>query len=162
MTDLERIVKARELLRDVTPLRHDCGRLCGAACCADPQDGELLGMELFPGEKALYAPKSAWYKLYPAHGSCVLVCTQGCPRGERPLACRIFPLVPYVKNGRMLVRVDPRSAPVCPLFAQGKRALDPAFVTAVTQAMTLLWESPVMRDYIQGLTEQIDALTQAL
>ena len=27
------ILRARELLGDLTPLKTDCGRLCGGACC---------------------------------------------------------------------------------------------------------------------------------
>lgn len=162
MNETRLVEKARQMLETVTPLKRDCGALCGAACCKDSDDGEVLGMELFPGEKALYASKADWYKLYPAPGSCVFVCKTFCPREQRPLACRIFPLAPYVKNGRLIVRMDPRSAPVCPLFAHGKRGLDPAFVKTVTEAMTLLWENEAMRTYFKALTEQIDLLTQEL
>ena len=40
---------AREKLKNVTPLKNDCGRVCGARCCR-PLDGEETGMLLFPGE----------------------------------------------------------------------------------------------------------------
>ncbi len=47
---------ARSLLEEVTPLKSDCGRICGAACCAS-LEGEETGMLLFPGEEALYRGK---------------------------------------------------------------------------------------------------------
>lgn len=46
---------AREIMCNITPLRFDCGRLCGAACCAPDEEGDG-GMLLFPGEEALYEP----------------------------------------------------------------------------------------------------------
>lgn len=42
------ILRARELLGDLTPLKTDCGRLCGGAWL--PGD-EQTGMLLFPGEE---------------------------------------------------------------------------------------------------------------
>ena len=44
---------AREKLKDVTPLKRDCGRVCGAACCRSPE-GEETGMLLFPGEEEYF------------------------------------------------------------------------------------------------------------
>ena len=34
MQALEAVMRARELLQTLTPLRRDCGGVCGAACCA--------------------------------------------------------------------------------------------------------------------------------
>ena len=50
---------ARKKLKNVTPLKKDCGRVCGAACCRSPE-GEETGMLLFPGEEELYAGKNGW------------------------------------------------------------------------------------------------------
>ena len=52
MEALDAVLRAREMLMDVTPLRRDCGGVCGAACCACDEDGQG-GMLLFPGEDAL-------------------------------------------------------------------------------------------------------------
>ena len=49
----EALVWARKRLEEVTPLKSDCGRVCGAACCR-PVQGEETGMLLFPGEEAFY------------------------------------------------------------------------------------------------------------
>ena len=45
------VLTARALLSNLTPLKSDCGRLCGGACC---QGDDATGMLLFPGEEALY------------------------------------------------------------------------------------------------------------
>ena len=49
--------EAREKLKELTPLKADCGRVCGARCCA-PLEGEETGMLLFPGEAEAYAGRS--------------------------------------------------------------------------------------------------------
>ena len=48
MDPLEAVKQARDLLERVTPLRRDCGGVCGAACCQSDEDGQG-GMLLFPG-----------------------------------------------------------------------------------------------------------------
>ena len=50
---------ARELLRDVTPLKTDCGKVCGARCCRS-LEGEETGMLLFPGEEEEYRNREGW------------------------------------------------------------------------------------------------------
>ena len=62
MQALEAVMRARELLQTLTPLRRDCGGVCGAACCAPDEDGQG-GMLLFPGEEALYQPLPAGFSL---------------------------------------------------------------------------------------------------
>ncbi len=50
----DKLEKAREILAEVTPLKTDCGKVCGARCCRS-LEGEETGMLLFPGEEAYYA-----------------------------------------------------------------------------------------------------------
>ena len=39
---IETLTAARELLRDLTPLKSNCGRICGGACCQpDPEEEKL-------------------------------------------------------------------------------------------------------------------------
>ena len=45
------VLQARALVGGLTPLKSDCGALCGAACCQADEDGQG-GMYLFPGEEA--------------------------------------------------------------------------------------------------------------
>ena len=49
----EALEKARELLENVTPLKTDCGKVCGGRCCR-PLEAEETGMLLFPGEEDFY------------------------------------------------------------------------------------------------------------
>ena len=129
----EALKEARELLETVTPLKRDCGRLCGARCCA-PLEGEETGMLLFAGEEALYAGKPGW-KLRETERGMLAVCPGTCAREERPLSCRIFPLMPEAgADGKIRVRMDERARAVCPLSWQGLSALDPAFIEAVREA----------------------------
>ena len=126
------MMKARALLVEVTPLKRDCGRICGARCCAS-LEGEETGMLLFPGEEDLYEDMEGW-RIVPAGKELLLICPGECNRKDRPLACRMFPLLPITKDDDVDVRTDERSRAVCPLARQGRRGMDPAFVEAVREA----------------------------
>ena len=147
---------AREKLKSVTPLKKDCGRVCGAACCRSPE-GEETGMLLFPGEEELYAGKDGWIIRETAAGPMV-ICPGECERDERPLACRIFPLLPVIRDGAVKVAADQRARAVCPLLKQGIRGMDPAFTEAVREAGRMLAEVPEERAFLEKLTEEQDEL----
>ncbi len=140
MEPLETVRHARTLLEDVTPLKHDCGRYCGGACCGADEDGQG-GMLLFPGEEMLYPVLPEGWLIVRDDGVLpdmrLLICDGRCRRNERPLACRLFPLLP-AREGSAL---DQRAWAVCPLMAHGKAGLDPAFVRAVEAAGAALYES---------------------
>ena len=100
---------AFRLLRDATPLRTDCGVLCGRRCCKGDDE---TGMLLFPGEPTAL-------RVIETEGRRLAVCGGVCDRNERPLSCRIFPFFPFVKaDGGVDVRIDPRGKAVCPLVRQ--------------------------------------------
>ena len=65
------VAAARERLSRATPLKMDCGRVCGARCCR-PLEGEETGMLLFPGEAEAYAGKSGWQVRKTARGDLVI------------------------------------------------------------------------------------------
>ena len=90
------LLAAREKLKSVTPLKRDCGRVCGAACCRSPENEET-GMLLFPGEEEAYRGKEGWTIRETAMGP-MAVCPGHCDRDERPLACRLFPLLPVIRE----------------------------------------------------------------
>ena len=100
-------------------------------------------------------------ELLPSHLLCagepvpLLTCRMPCPRPMRPLACRLFPLGPFVKGDRLTVRMDLRARPLCPLYSSGIAGLSPAFVSAVKSALRLLWADPVHREYLCLLTEHL-------
>ena len=91
MQALEAVMRARELLQTLTPLRRDCGDVCGAACCAPDEDGQG-GMLLFPGEEALYQPLPAGFSLRQDDGvlpgMLLLICGGVCDRALRPPCVR--------------------------------------------------------------------------
>lgn len=107
----------------VTPLSSDCGVLCNKACC----NGDESGMYLFPGEKKVFELlNSSWSKIENSDFTYthqnrkkkvpILFCNGQCSRYERPLACRIFPLTPYLdQEGTLQIIIDPRAKSLCPL-----------------------------------------------
>lgn len=136
-----RLLRAWEILGDLTPMLEDCGALCGAACCATDEDGQG-GVYLFPGEEKLLEP-CAWGRVLPDAFAPMLMCDGPCERTRRPLGCRIFPLTPVrSRNGRWTVRMDARARAVCPLADYGLGGLNPAFVRAARDALRAVAESP--------------------
>lgn len=158
MNALEAVLRARKLLENVTPLQRDCGRICGAACCAADEDGQG-GMLLLPGEEALYRPLPDGFTLSRDDavlpGLTLLTCGGVCDRKLRPLSCRMFPLTPVIdwEDGaeRLRVRVDPRSFAVCPLSPGGLRGMDPGFRRAVAECARVLCQCPEQRAYFRAL-----------
>ena len=149
--------KAREKLKTVTPLKRDCGRVCGAACCRS-HEGEETGMLLFPGEEELYTGKDGWTIRETAAGPMV-ICPGKCNRDERPLACRIFPLMPVKgEDGEIRAAVDLRAKAVCPLARQGRNAMDPAFTEAVREAGSLLAGEAEQAAFLKRLEEEQEEL----
>ena len=153
------LLAAREKLKNVTPLKKDCGRVCGARCCQS-LEGEETGMLLFPTEVEAYADKPGWEIRQTARGEMVL-CPGSCVREERPLSCRLFPLLPLVRDdGSIRVVMDRRAQAVCPLARQGKSAMDPAFIDAVREAGSLLAESEEQAVFLDLLEMEQEELRE--
>ncbi|MBE5786640.1 MAG: hypothetical protein E7324_03780 [Clostridiales bacterium] len=159
MNGLEAIIAARALLADITPLRQDCGRICGGACCAPDEDGQG-GMLLFPGEEALYDPLPEGFAITADDavmpGARLITCAGQCSRCERPLSCRLFPLLPTRKGCKM----DRRAWAVCPLMEWGKSGLSQDFVQAVKKAGEILYASPACADLLDAIHQFNDHLSQ--
>jgi hypothetical protein len=148
---------AREKLKNVTPLKRDCGRICGARCCR-PLEGENTGMLLFPGEAEAYAGKDGFVVRKTAQGD-LLLCSGVCDRNERPLSCRLFPLLPVIgDDGKVRVVTDLRAKAVCPLARQGKSAMDPAFADAVREAGEILAAEDEQAVFLDMLEEEQNEL----
>ena len=150
------VLAARALLENVTPLKSDCGRICGGACC---RGDEATGMLLFPGEEMLYED-CAFARVIPAQfdlagkPALLLVCDGICERKNRPLACRLFPLfLTFEIDGATRVRMDARAGEVCPLCDYGLDALAPAFRDAARRAYDVLLENEACRAYLKALDE---------
>lgn len=150
------LLAARSLLEDVTPLHMDCGLTCGHACCSS-MAGDETGMLLFPGEEACYASLPG-YTLKPAALGTLLICDGHCQRCERPLSCRMFPLLPVLREDGVKVAVDLRAKAVCPLAQQGRSAMSDTFIAAVRQAGRILAEDEAHRAFLTQLTREQDEL----
>lgn len=148
--------KARALFDDLTPLATDCGRLCAGRCC-QPMEGENTGMLLFPGEAAYYEGLPG-YTVQRTPAGELLTCSGSCQRQDRPLSCRLFPLLPVLRPDGVKVATDLRARPVCPLARQGKSALRQEFVSAVRTCGQLLAEDDQQRPFLEKLTSQQDEL----
>ena len=150
---------AREKLNRTTPLKKDCGRICGARCCRS-LEGEETGMLLFPGEAEAYAGKAGWEVRKTARGD-LLICSGTCDREERPLSCRMFPLLPLIgDSGEIRVVTDLRARAACPLARQGKTAMDPAFIDAVREAGEILAGSDEQAMFLELLAEEQSELKE--
>ena len=150
------LAEARAILYDVTPLTRDCGLVCGGVCCRS-LPGERTGMLLFPGEAAWYADKPG-YELLETETGPLLVCSGICDRAERPLSCRLFPLLPVLREDGVKVAMDARAKAACPLAAQGVHGLSEAFVEAVRQVGRLLERDDTQRAFLRRLTREQDDL----
>jgi hypothetical protein len=176
----ESILRAYEIIGRATPIKADCGLLCGAACCkdadsparnavpsgADPDDPDSsvsydpMGMILFPGEYGLMSHEPG-YRLFRIFFMDIpvwfLVCEGICNRKKRPLACRIFPLAPHIGgDGGVYALPDPRAGRMCPL-ADGEN-LDPGFRRAVSKAFRHLSREPEILEYMRLLSADLDEM----
>lgn len=161
MNALQAVQAARDILKDVTPMKTDCGRVCGAACCQADEDGQG-GMLLFPGEEALYAVLPEGFEILPDDsvipGGKLLVCQGHCLRDMRPLSCMFFPLRPTFKGD---VRMDRRGLYVCPLAECGVGGLNPDFVAAARQAAETLCFCDEQKEYLRALGAHIKQVLQS-
>ena len=159
MQPLDAVKKAREIMASVTPLRRDCGRYCGAACCEADEDGQG-GMLLFPGEEMLYDPLPEGFTLLQddavKEDALLLSCEGYCDREERPLSCMLFPLLPS-RDGPVM---DRRGWAVCPLMQSGIGGLHQEFVEAVRQAGDILYacgETAAFLDAIHAYIKKLQS-----
>ena len=114
-------------------------------------------MLLFPGEEALYAGKND-YRVLDTEAGKLLICSGVCNREERPLSCRLFPLLPALRNGVVRVEMDERARPVCPLVRYGKAGLAEAFVAAVQAVGEGLAQDAQQAAFLMRLTQEQDQL----
>ena len=146
--------KARRIMEDKTPLKKDCGLICGKACCKG--DGET-GMLLFPNEETTL-------DVTEKDGVRLCVCDGSCDREERPLSCMIFPFFPYItEEGRVKVIPDIRGYDVCPVvrnFAETK--LDRRFLRRVKKVGRLLAVDEECRAFLEEISREMDTYISLL
>jgi Fe-S-cluster containining protein len=159
--------EAYRMLDRSTPLVIDCGRLCGKACCQPGE--EETGMYLFPGEETMYEEKPDWMEIKKANGflenntkTNLLICQGRCERSLRPLACRIFPLTPYLSSNDILqIKMDPRAEILCPLARRSSpNRLHHRFKKDVQAVFKMLIADEEIKEYIEGLSRMLDEYTR--
>ena len=117
----------------------------------------MTGMLLFPGEEKYYEGREGYRMTATDHGT-LLICSGRCDRADRPLSCRLMPLIPLIREDGVKVATDFRAKTVCPLAQQGKDALDPDFVSAVREVGRILAEDEDQRAFLVKLTKNQDEL----
>jgi hypothetical protein len=152
--------RAYRILENCTPLKIDCGLICGRKCCSGDRN---TGMHLYPGEEVLLSsPEPGFLKIRKEifAGSEILfaVCTGRCERRRRPLACRIYPYVPYLDSkNRLSVIADPRAKYICPLLMESAEVkTDFRFLRKLRKIFRLMIDDPEIHKYIRALSEELD------
>ena len=140
-------IRLYRMFDTVTPLKTDCGAVCGASCC---KGDALTGMRLFPHEETKL-------KTEENENGRFALCSGSCKREERPLSCRIFPLFPALTaNGRIRAVPDARAFHVCPLVRQYENViLDPRFIRSVERAGRRMARIEELRAFLTEITEEI-------
>lgn len=134
------------VLRRVTPLNFDCGKICNGKCC---KGDEKTGMLLFPGEENLIDPDIN--VIETEGGDTLAVCNGTCDRNRRPLSCRIYPLFPLLsEEDEINVVFDLRAD--CPL-AKGEYSFDRRFLKAVKRVGKYLLLNDETARYYKELCE---------
>ena len=141
---------ANRIIGNKTPLKKDCGQLCGGKCCKGDDE---TGMLLFPYEETPFTVKEN-------DSVRLCVCKGSCNRNERPLSCRIFPFFPYVTTeGKIKVIPDIRGINVCPLVSDFSDVrFDRGFLFRVKKVGRLLYADEECRKFLIDTSREIDAL----
>ncbi|MBE6782846.1 MAG: hypothetical protein E7536_02390 [Ruminococcaceae bacterium] len=145
------IDRVYNILKSVTPIETDCGRLCDCECC---KGDNQTGMLLFPGEESRYNNNSNFKIIRSEDNKNIVVCSGKCDRNLRPISCRIFPLIPVVDNNKIYVFDDPRAKGICPLLYD-QMALDRKFEKSVYKAGKMLLKNKETKAFLLQLTEEI-------
>ena len=152
--------KLYQLSENATPLIYDCGELCGRLCC-QPGKNTNLGMYLYPGEEIMFTGREDWLEweqrepaddYFPLSWGKPLYfvsCTKPCPRANRPLSCRFFPLAPHIlsDNTILLIHETMQLHYKCPLITQDK-PLESDFIQMVGQCWRILLKDHRIRDLV--------------
>ena len=141
--------KVNKIMGGYTPLKADCGLLCGGACCKGDMQ---TGMRLFPFEKSVLNVTET------SDGVRLAVCDGTCNRESRPLSCRIFPFFPTVdERGRVYVEPDYRAYRLCPLLEHSEEIeFDKRFFKALKKVGKILVKNKECFEFLLETTQEID------
>lgn len=149
--------KAYRILDKSTPLRFDCGLLCNSKCCLGDSNS---GMQLYPGEEVMLINSEFLYikdEVFHDMKIKFAICKGKCDRRYRPLACRVYPLVPYIsQEGKLRIIEDPRAKYNCPLLLYDKSEdINKLFKRNVYKVFLLLFQDKDINRYLQCLSDTI-------
>lgn len=145
------------LFKNKTPLKYDCGLLCGGKCCKGDTE---TGMIVFPGEKEML---NEFFAIKQTEGGYdIAVCKGSCNRNVRPLSCRIFPLFPLVQkgdDGRLFIDVikDPRAD--CPI-TKNDMEFSRSFIRAVKLCGEYLLLNEETKKFLTELSAEVDEISE--
>ncbi len=141
--------KIDKTLCNLTPLKADCGQLCGAACCKGDND---IGMRLFPHEQTTLDT------INTESGITLVVCDGQCDRERRPLACKIFPFFPTIdEKGSIYAELDYRGKRLCPMIDHCEEIIfDKKFLKAIKKIGKIFKKDDECRKFLIESTEEID------
>lgn len=149
------------LLDHVSPISGDCGLMCGSVCCTCTD--EDMGLYLLPGEEKMFTRKEEWLEWgylrtedyeFPEswHGNVYfLKCKAGgnCPRENRPIQCRTFPLTPHIdENGLFSLIYQKGQLPYCCPLIDKEIKLNDDFIKATYDAWIMLMEDSLIFDLV--------------
>ena len=156
-----------DMLDKVSPVPFDCGTICGAICCQNPDDDEEMGLYLLPGEEAIHDRESEPFTWavqnteeydFPEswEGDVYFVGCKGphtCIRAVRPIQCRTFPLKPILdKAGDLQLILNDEDLPYrCPMI-EDRVELLPEFIRATYAAWKILTKDERIRDLVTVLS----------
>ncbi|HHV95854.1 MAG TPA: hypothetical protein GXX37_05190 [Clostridiaceae bacterium] len=149
--------KAYKILDKSTPLKIDCGLLCNKRCCAGDSKS---GMQLYPGEEIMLSNKKFLHlrdEIFHNMNIKFAICNGSCDRKHRPLACRVYPLTPYVsQKGKLFIVEDPRAKYICPILLYNKsKDIDKYFKRKVYKVFLLLSQDEDINKYLLYLSDTI-------
>jgi hypothetical protein len=151
-------------LDKTTPMQFDCGLLCNTACCAE----NGLGMLLFPGEAEYLESLEHEFTIvdseYNVNGIAakLLKCNGICNRSKRPLSCRIFPLFPYCRDGRITIGFDPRAKGTCPLLFEDIEGvyIRGIFRLKILQIAQIMCNHESLKEFLECYTKELDEISR--
>jgi hypothetical protein len=161
----ELIYNAYAVIGRRTPIRADCGKLCGKACCKSDKsdDADKAGMLLFPGEEYIYKNyenvsgfrfRIEEIEYMDVPGIKLLICEGRCSRNLRPLSCRIFPVAPDIGDGGTIgIQADIRGRRICPIW--DLEYVDKSFTAKVEKAFALLAENDEMLSFMRLISSDV-------
>lgn len=119
-------------LLDVPILKDgaDCGAICGRACCRPDED---MGLYLMPHEINMETIHDANFRWHRDRRRYFIQCDGTCDRRFRPLQCRIYPLMPVLYQGHVVIAKNNEYG--CPIKAED---INKRFIKNLFKALHIL------------------------